>query len=397
MWRAGPPTAGLSPPWPAIIPVAPQASSPAEVVKVWPAPPRHRRASRPGSQIWKKLPRPTKATSVVMPVCSRMKSRHRDAPVLVELQERPVAMHEERHVVRRLQERILQRDPLLVAVEQVEPADIQRRHVELPYGVELRIAAALHHRAEMRRHGNPPLGIDPVHCTGQKPVHHSLQPLPPPRPVSSCRPRLRSAAPMPMTFPHRCRATPCRDSGRGPAACARITLDGNDRLDCAYGITWGTMGVNGNNCSQSPSNRRAGRRFAASRSLSSIKPNEALLRPAAPSGTLRRQAAHHSVAPNPDTHPKRLENHDRQPGRARRTACPSAPPQARQGRPGAPAADHGLDLQPAGRPGGLQPVWPLRQPDLGRGRGDARPSRRCALPSPFRPAWPRSRPSSSAC
>src|SRR5690606_6362235 len=31
-------------------------------------------ASFAGSHIWKKLPRPTKATSVVTPVCSRMKS-----------------------------------------------------------------------------------------------------------------------------------------------------------------------------------------------------------------------------------------------------------------------------------------------------------------------------------
>ncbi len=146
---------------------------PAEAAKAAPAPPRHRRSSCSGSQIWKKLPRPTKATSVVMPVCSRMKSRHRDAPVLVELQEGAVAMHEEGHVVRRLQERILQRDPLLVAVEQVEPADIQRRHVERADRVEFRIAALLHHRAEMRRHGNPPLRVDPVHRTRQKPVHHS--------------------------------------------------------------------------------------------------------------------------------------------------------------------------------------------------------------------------------
>ena len=97
----------------------------------------------------------------------------RDAPVLVVLEERPVAMHEEGHVVRGLQERVFQRYSLLVAVEQVEPTDIQRRHVELPDGVELGIAAALHHGAEMCRHGNPPLGVYFVDCAGQKPVHHS--------------------------------------------------------------------------------------------------------------------------------------------------------------------------------------------------------------------------------
>ncbi len=72
-------------------------------------------------------------------------------------------MAEERHVVRRLQERILQRDALLVAVEQVEPADIHRRHVQAAQRVEFRIAALLHDRAEMRRNGDPPLRIDPVH------------------------------------------------------------------------------------------------------------------------------------------------------------------------------------------------------------------------------------------
>ena len=115
----------------------------------------------------------------------------RDAAVLVELQEGPVAMAEERHVVRRLQERVLQRDPLLVAVEQIQPADVQRRHVERPQRIELRIAALLQHRTEMRRHGDPSLRIDPVHRTRQKPVHHSIQPLAPPRPS----PSLTSAPP----------------------------------------------------------------------------------------------------------------------------------------------------------------------------------------------------------
>ena len=68
-----------------------------------------------------------------------------------------------------------------------------------------------------------------------------------------------------------------------------------------------------------------------------------------------------------------------------------------EGRSRAAAADHGGDVPPAGRSGRLQPVRPLRQSDLGCGRRAARPSRGRARPSPFRPAWLRSRRSSSAC
>ena len=49
------------------------------------------------------------------------------------------------------------------AVEQVEPADIHRRQVQAAQRIEFRIAALLHDRAEMRRNGDPPLRIDPVH------------------------------------------------------------------------------------------------------------------------------------------------------------------------------------------------------------------------------------------
>jgi transposase len=41
-------------------------------------------------------------------------------------------MAEERHVVRRLQERVLERDPLLVPVEKIQPADIQDRDGAVP-------------------------------------------------------------------------------------------------------------------------------------------------------------------------------------------------------------------------------------------------------------------------
>ena len=72
-------------------------------------------------------------------------------------------MAEEGHVVRRLQERILLRNALLVTVEQIEPADIHRRLVQAAQCIEFRIAAFLQDRAEMRRHRDAPLGVDPVH------------------------------------------------------------------------------------------------------------------------------------------------------------------------------------------------------------------------------------------
>lgn len=87
----------------------------------------------------------------------------RDAPILVQLQEGAVAMAEEGHIVRRLQERIFLSDALLVTVEQVESTDIHRRLIQAAQRVKFRIAAFLQNRAEMRRHGDAPLGVDPIH------------------------------------------------------------------------------------------------------------------------------------------------------------------------------------------------------------------------------------------
>ena len=169
-----------------------------------PAPPRHRRSSRSGLPHLEEIAAPDERHLRRDAGVLADEIADRDAAVLVELQERPVAMHEERHVVRRLQERILQRDPLLVAVEQIHAADIQRRHVQRPQRIELRIAALLQHRAEMRRHGDPPLRIDPVHRTRQKPVHHSLQPLPRPRSLSIMTVRACTGA-VPAVIPLRSR------------------------------------------------------------------------------------------------------------------------------------------------------------------------------------------------
>ena len=182
-------------------------------------------------------------------------------------------MREERHVVRRLQERILQRDARLVAVEQVETPDIQRRHVELADRIELGVAAALHNRAKMRRHGNPPLRVDPVDCVRQKPVHHPIQPLPPPRPSWSSSPRLQSAAP--AAGPPRVKAK--RSRAAQPHICRfrENSYAYQERsFECRYGISWGNMGVNGSKLSKPFGDPLKGRSDGIPL-LSSIKPNEA--------------------------------------------------------------------------------------------------------------------------
>ncbi len=214
--------------------------------------------SRSGSQIWKKLPRPTKAASVEIPVCSRMKSVTVIRPSWSYFRNVPSPWTKNDMSSAVCRNGILQRDPLLVAVEQVEPADIQRRHVELADGIEFRIAALLHHRAEMRRHGNPPLRVDPVDCTGQKPVHHSIQKLPPPRPVSPLCPRLRSAAPAANSSRFSGRAKPRRTAPPLPVSrTPHAHLERN--LDYRNGISWGNMGVNGNRHSNQAKTAREGR------------------------------------------------------------------------------------------------------------------------------------------
>src|SRR5690606_37786426 len=147
---------------------------------------------------------------------------HRYASVLIELQECPVPMHEERHVVRCLEKRVLCRDPLLVSVQKVRSADIHRRYVQRAQTIKLREALFVHDRAEMSRHGDPSLGIDPVHCIRQKSVHCALQPLPPPCP-STLVPLRPSAAP--RCPDHRSRQTQSSPLRPGDGPTAESTYD----------------------------------------------------------------------------------------------------------------------------------------------------------------------------
>jgi hypothetical protein len=125
----------------------------------------------------------------------------------------------------------------------------------------------------MRRHGHPPLRIYLVHSAGQKPVHHSQQPLPP-WPIWSSRPRLRSAAPAAKPVPLRAmRKHVARPDGR--PLRARSTRNRNKDLigEMGYhGALWASTGTGTLIAPNPPA--QAG--WMASRPLSSIKPNEGL-------------------------------------------------------------------------------------------------------------------------
>ena len=231
---------------------------------------RHGAFSRSGSQIWKKAPRPTKATSVDDAGMLAHEVGHHDAAILIELQEGAIAMDEERHVVRGLQERILPRDPLLVAVEQIEPADVHRRHVQSPQRIELD-----HSRASAGPSGNAP-GRRPA------PSHRSCS-LHSTEIGPSSRKAARAAAPLIVMPPSKRPASAGRFPGLLPPRPCNLApgkqpqLPGGGTLhlslirkpDWAYGIAWDLMGVNGNGAHRARSNAR---RSAAGRAIPVYRP-----------------------------------------------------------------------------------------------------------------------------
>ncbi len=150
-------------------------------------------------------------------------------------------MTEERHIVRQAEKGIFRRNPRLVAVEQIEAADIQRRRVQGSQRIEVLIAALLQDDAEMRRHGDPALGVDPIDRMREKPVHY---PLRPPCPVFLHCPRRMVLRMLLLRF-RRAQANPsarqCPHGQSSPNTARKRSIDWVD------GIPWATMGVNGIN------------------------------------------------------------------------------------------------------------------------------------------------------
>lgn len=240
MWRTGPPPASFEPP-PGFatipFPRSFRNACPPACAPLVPAPVRPQSLRLPEL----KMIRPTDEGHFVRDASEAPNEiRDHQPPLGVEPHEDPASMNEKRHLVRIRRKRILRSNLPFRSFEKIRTADADRRKHKVLKAIELLDVVLRQHGTESRRHGNPALGVDPVGRVRKEAAHYTKHPFPRgsgPKDARNSRYQAQLRKPDEQK--------PLRRFRRGRRLCFAMNGQMIALVQCAFGIAWDHMGVNG--------------------------------------------------------------------------------------------------------------------------------------------------------